>query len=248
MVGLVVQLSRVVLVVGVAVAGVALGEVTGTNLTTRTWTSVNGNQIEASFLREEGGVVFLQRPDGTLIKSARDRLSPNDLLWIDKRGEQGESRKSESFTKATLLETTKMEHYKLIRRMFLKTYADLTNNDRDDKALAFLERDARSIFGWAYIASDCYLTKSGKRGKLRTLKFVPQAPIPLREAVQMARDKFSLVMPDPVVVREIYEDGETFWELQSPPPFVARALLLVDSYSKNIRRFDFHFPPPDGQP
>ncbi len=240
-------LRRGAVVCMVALCGKLLAQQPETNMPVRLWTSVNGNQIEAAFEREEDGMIYLKRPDGSVIKSSRDRLSPNDLLWIDKRMAPQESIKSESFTKATQLETTKMENHKLIRRIFLKTYAGLTNNDRSDKTLAFLERDALSMYGWAYISSDCYLTKSGKRGKLRTLKFIPQAPVPLREAVQMTRDKFSLVMPDPVVVKEIRQDGETFWEVQNPPPYVERALLLVDGYSKNIRRFDFYFPAPDKQ-
>lgn len=138
-----------------------------------------------------------------------------------------------------------MEGYKLVRRIILKTYTQLTNNDREDKMLGYLERDALKVFGWYFVSSECYLTASGKKGKIKTLKFIPQSSVPLREAVQMTRDKFQLVMPDPVIVKEITYDGETFWEVQNPPPYVARALLLVDQYTKNIRRFDFHFPPPD---
>ena len=211
----------------------------------RTWTSVNGNTIEGAFVKEEEGKIFIKRPDGSLIATTRAKLSPNDLLWIDARNAPAGSGKTQSFTKATQLETTKMEGYKLIRRLILKTYTMLTNNDRADKMLGFLERDALSMYGWQFISSDCYLTPSGKKGKIKELFFVPQAPVPLREAVQMTRDKFTLVMPDPVVVKEISYDGETYWEVQNPPDYVARALLLVDPETKNIKRFDFHFPPPE---
>jgi hypothetical protein len=212
----------------------------------RTWTSVNGNTVEGAFVKEEEGKVYLRRPDGSVIATTRAKLSPNDLLWIDRRNAPpGQVAKTESFTKATQLEIAKMEGYKKIRRLILKTYAQLTNNDRDDKMLAFLERDALSMYGWQYIGSDCYLTKSGKKGRVKEMQFMPQEPVPLREAVQMARDKFYLTMPDPVIVTEVSLDGEAYWEVQNPPPYVARALLLVDPETKNIRRFDFHFPPPD---
>jgi hypothetical protein len=213
----------------------------------RTWTSVNGNEIEGAFVKEENGKVYLKRPDGSMVATTRAKLSPDDLLWIDRRNAPGQAAKTESFTKATQLEITKLEGYKLNRRLILKTYTLLTNNDRDDKMLAFLERDALSMYGWQFIASECYLTPSGKKGKIKSMKFIPQRAVPLREAVQMTRDKFTLVMPDPVIVKEISADGETFWEVQNPPAYVARALLLVDPGTQNIKRFDFHFPPP-GKP
>ena len=220
----------------------------------RVWTSVNGNEVEGAFVKEEDGKIFLKRPDGSTIATSRAKLSPNDLLWIDKRNAPEKAAKTETFTKATQLETTKMEEYKKIRKMILKTYADLTNNDRDNKTLAFLERNENPnidkkeksgpVYGWGFVSSECYLTPAGKRGKLKVLRFLATAPIPLREAVQMTRDKFTLVMPDPVIVKEITYGGDTYWEVQDPPPYVARALLLVDPATKDIRRFDFHFPPP----
>lgn len=212
----------------------------------RTWASVNGNTVEGSFVKEEGGKIYIRRPDGTTIATSRAKLSPNDLAWIDTRNAPQEGPgKLQSFTKATQLETTKMEEYKKIRRLIIKTYTQLTNNDRDDKMLAFLERDAFSMYGWQFISSDCYLTKSGKKGKIKELFFMPQVPVPLREAVQIVRDKFTLVMPDPVVTKEIPHDGETYWEVQNPPAYVSRVLLMVDPETKNIKRFDLHFSPPD---
>ena len=222
----------------------------------RVWTSVNGNEVEGSFVKEEDGKVYLKRPDGTTIATTREKLSPNDLLWIDQRtAPPGKAEKTESFTKAKQLEITKMEEYKKIRRLFLKTYADLTNNDRENKMLAFLERNedpnvpdkekSGPVYGWGFVSSECYLTPAGKKGKIKILRFFAKAPIELREAVQMTRDKFVLTMPDPVVVKEVTFNGDTYWEVQNPPPYVARALLLVDPATKNIKRFDFHFPPPE---
>ena len=76
------------------------------------------------------------------------------------------------------------------------------------------------------------------------MTFLPQLPVELREAVQMVRDKFTLSMPDPVVVKELSLDGEAYWEVQNPPDYVSRILLLVDAETKKIRRFDLKFPPP----
>ena len=217
------------------------------SMPTRTWTSVNGNTVEGAFEKEEAGKIYLKRPDGSMIATTRAKLSPNDLLWIDARLNPEKVAKTETFGKATQLETTKMEGYKKIRRLILHTYAKLTNNDRDDKMLAFLQRDALSMYGWQFVGADCYLTKSGKKGMIKEMQFLPQEPIPLREAVQMTRDKFTLPLPDPVIVKEITQDGETYWEVQGVPPYVSRALLLVDPETQNIKRFDFTFPPP-GKP
>mgnify|MGYP000848184386 FL=1 len=212
----------------------------------RTWTSVNGNTIEGAFVKEEDGKVFIRRPEGATISTTRAKLSPNDLAWIDTRDAAAVAApKAQSFPKATMSQTNKREEYKRVRRLILRSYTQLTNNDRDDKSLAFLERDAFSMYGWQFIGSDCYLTKAGKKGKIKEMYFVPQQPVPLREAVQMARDKFVLIFPDPVVAKEVLHNGETCWELQDPPDYVSRVLLLVDPDTQNIRRFDFHFPPPD---
>jgi len=138
-----------------------------------------------------------------------------------------------------------MEVHRLVRKLIIKTYTQLTNNDRDDKMLFFLQRDALSMYGWTAVSADCYLTKSGKKGKIKEMTFIPQGEVELREAVQMVRDKFTLTLPDPVVVKEISEDGETYWEVQNPPDYVSRVLLLVDEETKKIKRFDLRFPPPE---
>lgn len=214
------------------------------NAPMRAWTSINGNVVEGSFVKEENGRVFLKRPNGTIVATTRAKLSPNDLLWIDARLNPEKVAKTESFAKATQLEINKMEGYKKVRRLILHTYTKLTNNDRNDKMLAFLLRDAFSMYGWQHIEADCYLTKSGKNGKIKEMQFLPQEPVPLREAVQMTRDKFTLALPDPTIAKEISEDGDTFWEIQDVPPYVSRILLLVDPNTQNITRFDFTFPPP----
>ena len=211
----------------------------------RIWTSVNGNTVEGSFVKEEAGKIYLRRPDGSTIATGREKLSPLDLAWIDGKNAATNAARTLSFTLATQLEKNKMEEHKKVRRLIIKTYTQLTNNDRNDKTLAFLERDALSMYGWRAVTDSCYLTASGKKGKIKTLNFFAQAPVELREAVQMARDKFTLPITDPVVVKEVAEDGETYWELQNPPDYVSRVLLLVDPETKNIKRFDLHFPPAD---
>ena len=211
----------------------------------RTWTSVNGNTVDGAFVKEEEGKVFIKRPDGSMLATTRDKLSPLDLAWIDNTTAPSNTVKTLSFIKATQLETNKMEEYKRIRRLILKTYTLLTNNDRSDKMLAFLERDAQSMYGWKFISSECYLTKNDKKGKIKMLSFLAQVPVPLREAVQMVRDKFTLPMPDPVTAKEISENGDTYWEVLNPPSYVSRILLLVDPETKNIKCFNLYFPPPE---
>ena len=212
---------------------------------TRTWTSVNGNTVDGSFVKEEEGKIYIKRPDGSMIATARDKLSPLDLAWIDGVLAPTNAVKTLSFTQATQLEKNKMEEHRKVRRLIIKTYTQLTNNDRDDKMLFFLLRDAQSMYGWKFISSECYLTKAGKKGKIKHLTFLPQAPVELREAVQMVRDKFTLVMPDPVTIKEVSEDGETCWEVQNLPDYVSRVLLRIDSENQNIKSFDLYFPPPE---
>lgn len=211
----------------------------------RTWTSVNGNTVDGSFVKEEGGKVFIQRPDGSMIGTTREKLSPLDLAWIDGANAPSNTTKTLSFTQATQLEKNKMEVHRKVRRLIIKTYTQLTNNDRDDKMLFFLQRDALSMYGWTAVSADCYLTRSGNKGKIKEMTFIPQGPVELREAVQMVRDKFTLTMPDPVLVKEISVEGETYWEVQNPPEYVSRVLLLVDEETKKIKRFDLKFPPPE---
>ena len=213
----------------------------------RTWTSVNGNTVDGSFVKEEEGKIFIKRPDGSMLATTRDKLSPLDLAWIDTTSAPSNTVKTLSFTKATQLETNKMEEYKKVRRLIIKSYTLLTNNERDDKMLGFLQRDAQSMYGWKFISSECYRTKNDKKGKIKMISFLAQAPVPLREAVQMVRDKFTLPMPDPVTAKEVSEDGEMCWEIQHPPDYVSRILLLVDAETKNIKCFNLYFPPPESK-
>lgn len=214
----------------------------------RTWTSVNGNTVDGSFVKEEEGKIYIKRPDGSTLATSREKLSPLDLAWVDKTTAPSNTVKTLAFTQATQLEKNKMEEHRRVRRLIIKTYTLLTDNERADKSLAFLERDAQSMYGWNFISSDCYLTASGKKGKIKSLSFLAQAPVPLREAVQMVRDKFTLPMPDPVIVKEISEDGENYWEIQNPPDYVSRVLLRVDPETKNIKSFNLFFPPPPKTP
>lgn len=211
----------------------------------RTWMSVNGNTVDAAFLRQDGSRVLLQRPDGTTVATSRERLSPNDQAWIDQVISPTRAVNTRSFTQATQLEKNRMEEYRKVRRIILRTYTQLTNNEREDKALGFLQRDAFSKFGWRQVDATCYPTPSGQRGKIQEMSFHPQQPIELREAVQMARDKFVLVMPDPVVVEEVLDAGDLYWEVRNPPEYVSRLRLLMDPESGKVRRFDFLFPPPE---
>lgn len=211
----------------------------------RTWTSVNGNTLEGAFVREEGGKVYLRLQDGRLVGTTREKLSPLDLAWIDGATAPSNAVQSLSFPAATQLEKNKMEEHRKVRRLIIKSYTQLTNNDRDDKSLAFLQRDSMSMYGWTYISADCYLTPSGKKGKIKEMTFLPQLPVELREAVQMVRDKFTLPLPDPTVVKPVEDEGESYWEVQGLPDYVSRVRLLVDAETKKIRRFDLAFPPPE---
>ena len=214
----------------------------------REWTSVNGNVLEAAFLREEDGKVFLRREDGTTISTAREKLSPNDLAWIDERpgaSPKVTDGKTESFKLITSqAEKQKTPTYLVIKRLFIKTYAELTNNHRDDKSLAFLVRDANKEYGWSSISAECYPLPNGQKGRLRRITFYPPTHLELREAVQIMRDKFVIVMPDPVVMKEVRESGMTAWEAQNPPAYISRILLMKDSFSGKISRFVISFPDP----
>jgi len=211
----------------------------------RVWTSVNGNTLQAAFDREADGKIYLKRPDGSTVATARAKLSPNDLAWIDAASNPAQADKTLSFTKATMPETNRMGHYRKVRRLIIRTYANLTNNDRDDKMLAFLERDALSMYGWQSVTSECYLTADGKKGKVKEMRFSPQQPVPLREAVEMARDKFTIVMPDPVLIKKVTHNGTPAWEVQRPPDYLARVLMLEDEEAGHIKRFDILFPRPN---
>ena len=215
----------------------------------REWTSVNGNVIEAAFVREEDGKVFLKQADGKTIATSREKLSPNDLAWIDVRtgaATQAGDAKTESFMLIkSQQEKLKLETFLTIKRIIIRTYADLTNNHREDKALAFLLRDANKIYGWSNISAECYTLPKGQKGKVKTMTFYLPQYVELREAVQIMREKFVVTMEDPVVMKEIREYGMSAWEAQNPPDYISRILLVKDSYSGKISRFVFHFPDPE---
>ena len=48
----------------------------------RTWTAMNGKQVEAAFVKYEFPNVSLQRKDGQIIKVNRDMLSDDDWLYV----------------------------------------------------------------------------------------------------------------------------------------------------------------------
>jgi|GEM_PF-1232752 len=230
----------------------------------REWTSVNGNVIEAAFVREGDGKVFLKRPDGTVISTMREKLSPNDLAWIDGRGAAAADGKTQSFNLITSQKeklelptritvdrgdgtgaTTNVAVFVTIKRLFVKSYAELTNNHRNDKSLAFLIRDATTEHGWASISAECYPLPNGQKGRLKSLTFYPPMSVELKEAVQIVREKMVVVMPDPVVVKEVREYGMSAWEVQNPPAYISRILLVKDAYSGKISRFMVSFPEPN---
>ena len=216
----------------------------------REWTSVNGNVLEAAFVREEDGKVFLQQADGKTIATSREKLSPNDLAWIDARTgaapKAGEP-KTESFTLIkSQQEKLKLETFLTIKGIIIRTYADKTDNHRDDKALAFLLRDANKIYGWSSITAECYPLPDGKKGRLKTMTFYLPTPVDLREAVQIMREKLRIVMPDPVVMKEVRMDyGTAAWEAQNPPDYISRILLLKGYSGEKISRLVVHFPDPE---
>ncbi|MBQ7187781.1 MAG: hypothetical protein IJR99_00035 [Kiritimatiellae bacterium] len=214
----------------------------------RTWTSVNGNEVEGAFLKEEDGKIFLRRPDGKVISTKRSKLSPNDLAWIDARGKKPGAVETFTFPLATLLETNHMEHYRKIRRIIVETLTKLRNNDRADKRMAFIVRDATVQYGWASITPDFYLDERGKVGKVKKLSFTPIEPIPLREAVQMVRDKFVLPYSGPMTVRRTRIGAEPCWEVLQPPAYVSKIYLMEENHDGEkslISSFDLTFPPPE---
>ena len=216
-----------------------------TNLVMRTWVSVNGNEVRAAFLREEEGRIFLQRPDGKVVATRRSKLSPNDLAWIDGRSAKAEERFS--FPRAKLIETNRMEQYRLIRRIIVETLTRLKNNARDDKRLAFVIRDAFTQYGWVSILADYYQDANGKIGNVKSLRFTPRKPVALREAVAMVRDKFVLAFPETMTARRVTINGTAYWEILSPPSYVSRILLSEEEHNgeaSTVNEFALFFPPP----
>lgn len=218
-----------------------------TNGMMRTWTSVNGNEVEGAFLREADGKIYLRRPDGKTIATTRAKLSPDDLAWIDGRAAAGAA-KAETFTfpRATLLETNHMLCHRLVKRIILETLTKLKNNARTDKRLAFVIRDALPQYGWAAITADFYFDEKGNVGKIKAMSFTPQGPVGLREAVQMVRDKFVLPFGEQMTVKRVTRAGEACWEVQNPPPYVSRILLVEEKAGQEnstVNSFDFTFPP-----
>lgn len=220
----------------------------------RKWTSVSGDQIEGSFVREEEGKVFLRRPNGKLISTRRARLSPNDLAWIASvtaPKQEGGAAQVLSFERATKPQLHKMTHYHQIKRIIIRTYTKQTNNYRDDKMLAFLVQDATKIWGWMAVMADCYPLPDGRKGKVKRMAFLVANEIPLREAVQMTQDKFQLRMPYPITVKRVMVEGEPYWEVQNQPSYISRILLKETEVkgpdsSATVDQFIFQFPPPEG--
>lgn len=223
------------------------------NFPMRMWTSVNGNQIEGAFVKESDGKVFLRRPNGKLVATKRVKLSPDDLAWIAARtGEKKAEGDVLSFEKPSRTEINHMPNYRRIKRIIIKTYTKLTNNDRDDKMLGFLVRDASSVFGWMAAVPECYPLPDGRKGKLKRIAFKTVHEIPIKEAVQMAQDKFQLRLPYPIVAKRTRIDEGPCWEIQNPPDYVTHVYLVEteDQTGKTptIGDFILEFPPPPSSP
>lgn len=214
----------------------------------RTWTSVNGNILEGAFVKEEDGKVYIRRANGRIAATSRAKLSPNDLAWIATATQTTAEKPVRSFEKATQKEIMEMEVYKRIRRISLKTYSKLTNNNREDKTLAFLLRDANKIYGWSDILADCYITDTGKRGKLKEMNFITVNAVPLGEAARMAVEKFQLGIAYPILVSREVINGQGYWILQNVPDYLSAVKLKEADESTAekplIDRFDIFFPPP----
>jgi hypothetical protein len=58
-----------------------------------TWTSADGKHtVEAKFIKAGGGIVHLEKRDGTIIKIQQDKLSDDDLKWMKKKSWNSSSR------------------------------------------------------------------------------------------------------------------------------------------------------------
>ena len=215
-----------------------------------TWTSINGNTAAGTFLREEAGRVYFKHDNGMTIAISRDRLSPADLKYVDGLAE-GKVKKvrPEEFRipELPMYALQKLPNYRTLRRVFISTYAKLTDNHRDDKALAFLKRDI-TIDGWGGVTAVCYPNADGTDGMLKELTFfVLSNPFPLSESGYILHDKFMIRVDYPIVLtKETSSDGDIVWVLKDPPEYTSRVEILADyGNEKQVRGFRFHFPKPE---
>lgn len=65
-----------------AMIAAALTSSAQTNAITRTWTSQKGDKIDAVFVSEKNGTVYLKTPSGKNISVALSALRPEDVDWI----------------------------------------------------------------------------------------------------------------------------------------------------------------------
>lgn len=211
----------------------------------RTWTSVNGNVLQAAFEGEAEGKVYLRLANGTTVATTRAKLSPNDLAWIDAlSNSDAADAKTLSFSKVTMRDTLEMVEYRRIKRVFLHSYANREDNDRNDKMLGFLKRDAQKIFGWSFIDSECYRPPQGRGGRVKKIVFTLQSSVPLQEGVEIVRDKFGMVLGETIFVKESVDRGRKVWEVQGGPDYVSRVLLVAGYDRERVMRFEVQFPPP----
>ncbi len=72
-----------------AVAGFLLFCVGASDAGMRTWTSTDGDQMEAEFVEVQGDRVVLRAEEGRMLEIRMDRLSPQDQLYIGQQAAGG---------------------------------------------------------------------------------------------------------------------------------------------------------------
>lgn len=218
----------------------------------RTWTSINGNTADGTFQREANGRIYFKHVNGMSIAINRDRLAPDDLAWVDAQVQRvaaqanpGSAPEIATFPALTANEMQRLPNYRKLRKLDVKTYAKRTDNHREDKALAFLIRDAEKIFGWSYVVDSCYPNTDGTKGMLKDICFYASEPYGLGEAAYILRDKFSMDLPYPIRLKKVVEGSSASWELLDPPDYVTKVELRTSFDGQKINSFFFNFPKPE---
>ena len=218
----------------------------------RTWTSINGNTADGTFQREANGRIYFKHVNGMSIAINRDRLAPDDLAWVDAQVQRvaahanpGSAPEIATFPALTANEMQRLPNYRKLRKLDVKTYAKRTDNHREDKALAFLIRDAEKIFGWSYVVDSCYPNADGTKGMLKDICFYASEPYGLGEAAYILRDKFSMDLPYPIRLKKVVEGSSASWELLDPPDYVTKVELRTSFDGQKINSFFFNLPKPE---
>lgn len=213
----------------------------------RTWTSVNGNTAEGTFLREEGGRIYFKHANGLTIAISRDRLSPDDLKYVDSLAAPKAAATRVSFQPLPPNEMQKLPNYRTLRRIFISTYAKLTDNHRSDKTLAFLKRDITELWFWGNVSTVCYPNPDGTDGMLKNITFFPlHGPYPLQESAYILHDKFMIRNDYPLTFERRANGADVSWVLLNPPEYVSNVELhAAPGNDRQIDSFIFDFPKPE---